>query len=97
MTIVAVALRYLLSWVRAKHELALENLALRHQIHVLQRPRRRPRLKGVDSVLWVVLKRAWAQWPTAVMIFRPETVIAWQRAGFRNVLALEIVASPGGI
>ena len=35
--IVSALLRYLLSWLRRKHELALENLALQHQIAVLNR------------------------------------------------------------
>jgi hypothetical protein len=33
--IVWALLRYLLSWLRPKEELALENLALRHQVAVL--------------------------------------------------------------
>ena len=35
--IVSGLLLYLLSWLRPKHQLALENLALRHQITVLNR------------------------------------------------------------
>ena len=56
---------------------------MRHQLTVLQRQGHKPRLKGQDLVFWVVLKRTWPKWRTAVMIFQPETVIAWQRAGFR--------------
>ena len=83
LTIALALLRYLLSWLRARHELGLENIALRHQLTVLQRQGHKPRLKGQDRVFWVVLKRTWPKWRTAVMIFQPETVIAWQRAGFR--------------
>jgi hypothetical protein len=36
-TIVLALLRYLLSWLRANHELGLENMALRQQIHALKR------------------------------------------------------------
>jgi transposase InsO family protein len=82
-TIVLALLRYLLSWLRANHELGLENMALRQQIHALKRQGHKPRLKGKDRFFWVVLKRAWPNWRSALMIFRPETVIAWQRAGFR--------------
>jgi hypothetical protein len=81
--IVLALLRCLLSWVRPKHELALENLALRHQIAVLHRGVHRPRLQGKDRLFWVVLKKWWPNWRTALILFQPETVIGWQRAGFR--------------
>ena len=64
--------------------LELENLALRHQIGVLQRSaRKRPRLTPVDRLLWVWLSRIWGDWRSALAIVRPETVVAWHRAGFR--------------
>ena len=83
-TIVLALLRYLLSWLRAHHELGLENLALRHQIQVLRRPAHKPRVQGTDRLFWVVLKRAWPHWRRALLIVEPETVIAWQRAAFRR-------------
>ena len=62
----------------------LEILALRHQLAVLQRrTTKRPRLRTADRFLWVILSRAWAQWRSALVIVKPETVIAWQRKGFR--------------
>jgi hypothetical protein len=60
--IVSAFLRYLLSRLRPKHELALENLALRHQIAVLNRPAHKPRLQGTDRLFWVVL-RGWLSLP----------------------------------
>ncbi len=83
LTIVLALLRYLLSWLRAHHELGLENVALWHQIQVLKRQRPKPRVIGKDRFLWVVLKQAWPNWRSALMLFQPETVIGWQRAGFR--------------
>jgi len=71
------------SLLRPRHELALEVLALRHQIIVLKRPMPKPKLRRWDRCFWVMLKRAWSRWETPLMIFRPETVIGWQRAGFR--------------
>lgn len=82
-TVVFALLRYLASWLRAQHELGLENVALRHQLQVLQRLGRRPKLRPVDRCFWVMLRSCWSGWKAAVVIFRPETVIAWQRAGFR--------------
>ncbi len=75
--------RYLLSWLRPKHELVLENLALRHQIAALQRRAHKPRLQGKDRRLWVILKEGWPNWRAALTIFRPETLIGWPQAGFR--------------
>ena len=81
--IVAALLRYLLSWLRPKHQLALEVLALRHQLTVLKRQIHKPKLRPSDRLIWITLKRLWPGWRGALMIFRPETVIGWQRAGFR--------------
>src|SRR6266481_934557 len=62
----------------------LEILALRHRLAVLQRrTTKRPSLSAADRLLWVMLSRLWAQWRTALVIVKPETVIAWHRKGFR--------------
>ncbi len=82
LAIVSALRRYLFSWLRPKHELALENLALRHQITVLNRQAHKPRLQGTDRLFWVVLKGCWLNWRAALILFQPETVIGWQRAGF---------------
>jgi len=64
--------------------LQLENLALRHQIGVLQRSsRKRPKLTLVDRLLWVWLSRIWSGWQSALALVKPETVVAWLRKGFR--------------
>jgi len=63
----------------------LENLALRHQLAVLQRSAPRPRLRPSDRVLWVLLSRLWRGWGEAVAIVQPETVLRWQRTGFKLV------------
>jgi putative transposase len=59
-------------------------LALRHQVAVLKRSQRsRLRLNSADRLLWVWLSRTWSQWRSALLIVKPETVIAWHRKGFR--------------
>ncbi len=68
---------------RSHTGLLAENMALRHQLSVLQRTARRPRLKTRDRVFWVWLSRIWPQWRSALLIVRPETVIKWHRQGFR--------------
>lgn len=70
---------------RARAALQTEILALRHQLLILQRSNRGPKLclSGVDRVLWVWLSRLWTDWRSALIIVKPETVIAWHRRGFR--------------
>jgi transposase InsO family protein len=70
--------------IRSRIALHLEVLALHHQLQVLQRSQRhRLALGNVDRCLWVGLSRVWANWRTALVIVKPETVIAWHRRGFR--------------
>jgi hypothetical protein len=72
------------SWFRTRAALQLENLALRHQQIVLKRSQRgRLRLDSADRLLWVWLSRLWSNWRLALFLVKPETVIAWQRRGFR--------------
>src|SRR6202022_4848161 len=61
------------------------NLALRHQLLLLQRlsQDRRLRLQSCDRLLWVWLSIVWSNWRCALRIVEPETVIAWHRQGFR--------------
>jgi putative transposase len=62
---------------------AIENLALRHQLLVLQRSVARPRLSRWDRILWVWLSRVWVGWRSTLAIVQPATVLAWHRQGFR--------------
>jgi hypothetical protein len=71
---------------KARRELALENLTLRHQVGVLTRTAgdRRPRLSSWDRGLWVVLCRHWKAWRGALAIVQPAAVLRWHREGFRR-------------
>jgi len=66
---------------RSRFALQAEILALRHQLLVLQRTNRgrKRRLGRTDRVLWVWLSRLWKSWRSALLIVKPETVIAWHR------------------
>jgi len=69
---------------RSRAALELENLALRHQIGVLQRSAaKRLKLTSGDRLLWIYLSSLWRDWRSALAIVKPETVLAWHRAGFR--------------
>jgi len=78
-----IVLTYPFSFFQCRHDLALEVLALRHQLMVLKRQTRRPRLRRSDRYLWLLLMRVWPNWRNSLIILQPETLIAWQRAGFR--------------
>jgi hypothetical protein len=68
---------------RSRAVLHLEVLALRHQLQVLQRTKPgRVQLVAADRRLWMWLARSWTGWKTALVIVKPETVLAWHRQGF---------------
>jgi len=69
---------------RSRAGLQAENLALRHQLAVLRRGSKRPQLRQADRLLWAWLSRAWSGWREAIVIVKPETVIAWRRRKFRE-------------
>src|SRR5215831_164449 len=72
------------SILRSHAALELENLALRHQIGVLQRSAaKRQKLTPWDRLLWIGLSRFWRDWRSALAIVKRETVVSWHRAGFR--------------
>jgi hypothetical protein len=73
------------SLLRSRAALHAEILALRHQLLVLQRSTRgrRLRLRTADRLFWIWLSRLWQGWRLSLRIIKPETVIAWNRKGFR--------------
>lgn len=69
---------------RARADLAAENLLLRHQLAVVARPtRKRPRLCGRDKLLWVVARRVCPGWRRHLVLVRPETVVRWHRDAWK--------------
>ncbi len=77
---------------RSRYSLTLEILALRQQLGVLKRKNPRPRLRIHDRVFWIWLRRLWPAWKNVLVIVKPETVVAWQRAGFRLFWRLRSLA-----
>ena len=55
-----------------RHRLMVENLALRHQLAVLKRTVKRPRIEDSDRMLWNLLRRAFKEWRDAVIFVKPE-------------------------
>ncbi len=69
------------SSLNSQRELALENLALRQQLAIVQRKTKRPRLTQADRALWVALCSLWPDWHNALIIVKPQTAIGWYRKG----------------
>src|SRR2546428_233014 len=68
---------------RSRTALHLEILALRHQLAVLHRSVKRPKLTTSDRLLWAWLCGLWPDWRSVLVMVKPDTVIAWHRRGFR--------------
>jgi nitronate monooxygenase len=80
---------------RSRSALQLENLALHHQIGVLQRTaRKRPKLTPADRLLWVWLSRIWSGWRSALAIVTNLPCLASRQLS--PVLDLEGAAWPTG-
>ena len=72
------------SALRSKHDLMLENLALRQQLALLTRQRARTRTKPAERLFWSWLSRYWPGWRSTLVLVQPETVIRWQRTAWRG-------------
>ena len=84
MLVFLTTLQFCLRILRSRAAVELENQALRHQIGALQRSAAtRPKLTSGDRLFWIRLSRRWRDWRSALAIVKPETVLAWHRAGFR--------------
>jgi len=68
-------LRMLLAFLRAffasRAALAVENLALRQQLIVLQLSVKRPQILKRDRIFWSWLSRPWSGWRSALLIVQP--------------------------
>ena len=63
--------------------LVSENLALRHQLGVLQRSVQRPKLRKCDRIFWAWLLRLLSGWRSTLLIVKPETVVRRHRQVFK--------------
>jgi putative transposase len=68
---------------KARRDLAFENVALRQQLAVLKRSQSKLKIKQSDRLFWIWLSRTWSGWRAALMIVKPATVVEWHRRGFR--------------
>src|SRR4051812_46780520 len=66
---------------------AIENAALRIQLAVFQRKRKRLLLTTCDRVFWITLRSLWSDWRHPLMYVQADTVVRWQRERFRKFWA----------
>ncbi|MGB2821634.1 MAG: integrase core domain-containing protein [Phycisphaerae bacterium] len=83
MGIIQTVLAFLRTLFVGKAALVAENLALRHQLTVVQRSVKRPKLRTRDRVFWSWLSRVWSGWKSALLIVQPATVTPWHRQSFK--------------
>jgi len=92
-------LRQLLALIRAlaedRQRLALENVALRHQLAVLKRSVKRPKIQDSDRMFWILMTKMLKEWQEAVHFVKPETVIVWHRKGFAYYWRKKSKGKPG--
>jgi len=67
----------------ARRSLVFENLALRRQLAAYKRTCKRRRLRMIDRAFWVGLSKLYADWQSALIVVKPQTVIGWHRQGFK--------------
>ena len=77
-------LSLILTTLRLRSKLALENLALRQQFAVLNGQHRRPKLRKLDRFFWLLLSRSWERWKKTLIIVKLETVLRWHRRRFAS-------------
>jgi len=84
---------WLRSFIRSRHELGLEIVALRQQLVVLKRRTRRAHLRPSDRLFWVLLCRVWPKWSNPLLIVKPDTVVRWHRKAFVSIGAFDLEAN----
>ena len=63
--------------VKDRTQLALENIARRHQLVVYKRTVERPRIEDRDRIFRLAVMRMLGEWREALVIVQPATVVRW--------------------
>ncbi len=80
---------------RLQDEKDIELLVLRHQVKVLQRQVKRPRLRRLDRVLLAAASRAMPRSQWSSFLVRPETLLRWHRELVRRKWTYSRRGHPG--
>jgi putative transposase len=69
-------LRLIRAALQSRSDLVAENLLLRQQLGVRDRPtRQRPRLRFRDQIFWIFVRAVRRDWRRHLVLIRPETVV----------------------
>jgi hypothetical protein len=81
---------------RPRRQLEVENLFLRHQLNIaLRGAAHRPRLRGSDRALLILMTWLWPSLLSLSRIVQPDTILRWHRAGFRTYWRWKSRGRPG--
>ncbi len=81
--------------VKDRTQLALENIALRHQLAVYKRSVGRPNIRDGDRIFGLTVMRMLEEWRQALVIVQPDTVVRWQRKGLEYYWRRNSRSKPG--
>ena len=82
MSILRLAVSFILSLFTSHRQLVLENLALRQQVTMLRQSVKRPHATPADKLFWIFFSRYVDGWRTTLHALHPDTVVRWHRQGF---------------
>jgi putative transposase len=80
---------------RPRAERDIELLVLRHQVKVLQRQLRRPRLRRLDRLLFAAASRAMPRNRWSLFVVRPKSLLRWHRELVRRKWTYKRRGRPG--
>lgn len=81
--------QFLSAFIKSKEAIALENMALKSQLSLLQEKlinKKIPQPKSNFSFrwLWVTLSKKLENWKSLLFLFKPETIISWHKNLFKK-------------
>ena len=77
------AMTFVYLWLRSSSALAAENLFLRKQLAMYVERKQKPR-RATDSDRFMLAQlRRFFDWPSALTVVKPDTLVRWHRKGFR--------------
>jgi len=83
MSIICLIARFIYSLFRSKHQLVLENLALRQQVAMLRQSVKKPQPSVADKLFWIIFSHYVDGWRKMLHALHPDTVVRWYRQRFR--------------
>ncbi|MFT4540708.1 MAG: putative transposase [Planctomycetota bacterium] len=92
---IALILNLLQPVAKDRSQLALESIALRHQLAVYKRSVNRPNIRDGDWIFWLTVMRMLREWREALVFVQPATVVRWHRKGFKHYWRRKSRSKPG--